>query len=158
MNRNFRCTLVALMLVVSASAHAGTHPCAALHDGDARLACYDRAFPPAAGSSSAVDHAAERERALKDFGLTGRQLNEQDPQRMGERAVDRIEAAVTRISYTAEGKRVVGLDNGQTWLLTEATSRGQLQSGDRVTVRNAALGSFMLVTPRGIALRARRTR
>ncbi|GAB2523387.1 hypothetical protein [Lysobacter humi (ex Lee et al. 2017)] len=151
--------LTFLALSSAGFASAAGHPCADVRDAGERLACYDRAFPPVAGAAGqVVDVEAQRAQALRDFGLNREQLREKDPARMRELAPGRIEAGVVRVSTTAEGKRVVTLDNGQTWLLTENTSRGDIRSGHRVVVREAALGTFMLVTQGGIALRARRTR
>lgn len=155
--------LLAGLLLVPFMALADTpgtaHPCAALQQAAERLACYDRAFPPSPGSSAfVVDRQAERARAASEFGLTRRQVREADPQTGQVDDLERIESTVTRVGQTGEGKRVITLENGQTWLLTENTSRGDLRVGDRVTVRAAALASFMMVTPQGVALRARRTR
>jgi hypothetical protein len=41
----------------------------------------------------------------------------------------------------------VQLDNGQTWLFTEAADDARLGSGDAVTIKRASLGSFILATP-----------
>lgn len=151
--------LTFLALSAAGAAQAAGHPCAELRDAGERLACYDRAFPPAAGASAVVvDVEAERQQALRDFGLNRQQLRQKDPERMRDVTPGRIEAGVVRVSSTAEGKRVVTLDNDQAWLLTENTSRGDIRAGHRVTVREAALGTFMLVTQGGVALRARRTR
>jgi len=100
--------------------------------------------------------ASERERALKEFGLNKSQLRDRDPDRMRVLAPDRIEGSVARISVRPTGERVVTLEGGQVWLLTEVTMKGPLSSGDRVTIREASLGSHLLLTPKNIALRARR--
>lgn len=151
--------LTLLMLPVMGAAQTVGHPCADVRDAGERLACHDRAFPPAAGAArQVVDAAAQREQAMRDFGLNREQLRDKDPARMRDLAPGRIEAGVVRVTATSEGKRVVTLDNEQTWLLTENTSRGDIRVGHRVVVREAALGTFMLVTQGGVALRARRTR
>ncbi len=144
---------LAVTPAVAAAPSIGLHACAAVTGASERLACYDAAFPPVA---SAVDMASEKERALKDFGLNKAQLRVRDPERMSAVAPDRIEAAVARMTVRATGERVITLDSGQVWLLTEVTMKGPLRIGDRVMIREAALGSHMLLTPRKIALRARR--
>ena len=147
---------VAMFLAVTHAAAAPqtvTHACAAITGASERLACYDGAFPPV---PDAVDMASERERALKEFGLNKSQLRERDPERMSVLAPDRIEGAVARMSVRPTGERLVTLDSGQVWLLTEVTMKGPLNVGDRVTIREASLGSHMLLTPNNIALRARR--
>lgn len=138
---------------VAAAPQTAAHACASVTAASERLACYDAAFPPVAG---AVDMASEKERALKEFGLNKSQLRDRDPDRMGVVAPDRIEGSVARMSVRPSGERVITLDSGQVWLLTEVTMKGPLNIGDRVTIREAALGSHMLLTPKNIALRARR--
>ena len=138
---------------VVAAPQTAAHACAAVTAASERLACYDAAFPPVAG---AVDMASEKERALKEFGLNKSQLRDRDPDRMGVVAPDRIEGSVARVSVRPTGERVVTLESGQVWLLTEITMKGPLNIGDRVIIREAALGSHMLLTPKNIALRARR--
>lgn len=136
-----------------AAPQAATHACAAITAASERLACYDAAFPPV---PEAVDLASEKERALKDFGLNKSQLRERDPDRMSVLAPDRIEGSVARVSVRPTGERVITLESGQVWLLTEVTMKGPLRIGDRVTIREATLGSHMLLTRNNIALRARR--
>ncbi|MEJ7747462.1 MAG: hypothetical protein WKF61_12110 [Luteimonas sp.] len=151
---------IALLSAVTAYAAeplTTTHPCAAVIEASERLGCYDKAFAPVAEArGTAADMAAERDRALREFGLNKVQLRVREPERMRIVAPDRMEATVTRVSSRSTGERIVTLDTGQVWLLTEVTMKGQLRSGDRVTIRQAALGTFMLLTPKGTALRAKR--
>lgn len=162
MNRTSVATLAAALLAAGsagASEPAARHACAGIAEPAARLACYDRAFPPTApGATAMVDVEEERQRALRDFGLNRQQMRETQPERMQAVSPDRIQGTVTRVVWTADGRRVVTLESGQSWMLIEAAQKGQLRAGDTVTIREAALGSFMLVTPGGLALRARRTR
>jgi hypothetical protein len=151
----------ALALAVASGAPAaepvaGTHRCASVADPTERLACYDTAFPPAADArSGTVDRPSDRDKALSEFGLSKTQLRMRDPEGR-DVSPHRIEAGVARVDSRPTGQRVVTLDNGQLWLLTEVTSKGWLKSGDRVVVREAALGSYMLVTPKRVSLRAKR--
>ena len=134
-----------------------SHPCATVTDPSERLACYDAAFPPATDTrSGAVDLESERTKALREFGLNKVQLRVREPERMRDVSPDRIEAKVARVGYRPTGERVVTLDSGQVWLLTEVTFKGHLRVGDPVVIRTAALGSYMLVTPGRVPLRARR--
>lgn len=139
------------------SVAAQTHECARVTESAARLACYDAAFPPVRDEAALAAAAqARREQALKDFGLDATQLRERAPESERVEQPSRIEASITRVTQRDNGQRVVTLDNGQVWLLTEATSKGLLKEGDRVTVRTAALGSYVLVAPGRATLRARR--
>ncbi len=148
---------VALLLAVSQAAAAAPqvagHACASIRGTTERLACYDAAFPPVA---NAVDVASVRKQALEDFGLNRAQLRDRDPERMEVASPDRLEGTIARLSERANGQRVITLDSGQVWLLTEVTMKGHLRVGDPVTIREAALGSHMLLTQKNVALRARR--
>lgn len=144
-------------VTTAAESPAMSHPCAAVEDAAERLACYDSAFPrPADGPAQPVTDAATRVDALREFGLSKEQLRQREPERMREITPERIEARVASVTHRRTRERVVTLDNGQVWLLTEVTSKGQLAAGDAVVVRRAALGSYMLVTPGRVHLRARR--
>ena len=135
---------------------AESHPCASVVDPNERLACYDQAFPPAANARAAETAEAKRVRLTQEFGLSGVQKLAKEPVSEREARPDRIEAAIATIYSSPTGERIVTLDNGQLWMLTEVTSQGHLKTGDKVVVRKAAMGSFMLVTPSRIALRAKR--
>lgn len=130
-----------------------THACAAVSSSTERLSCYDAAFPPLDDPAAL---AAAKEKALSEFGLSGDQLRERTPEHIRKLAPERIQASVTRIAIRADGSRTLTLDNGQVWWLTEVTSKGHLKVGDQVALRTAALGSFMLITPSRVPLRARR--
>jgi hypothetical protein len=150
--------LLASCLAASpAPAASGDHACTQVVGPTERLACYDVAFPPSADvRKAAASVESQRQAALRDFGLNKMQLRESQPERMQVIAPDRIEAKVVRVREVADGRRSVTLDNDQVWLLTENSSKGWLEDGDQVVVREAAFGSYMLVTPGRIALRARR--
>jgi hypothetical protein len=174
-----RILLLTAIGMTAAGAGEPSHPCAAVEDPAARLACYDNAFPrpPAAAApqqaAEAPPHAAaphpersgpeipgvapaEAPELVETFGLTEAQLQARDPERARAPRVERIEATVVGIRHLSSGERVVTLDNGQVWLQTEITVRGHLAAGDEVVIRRAALGSFQLVTPGRVALRVRR--
>jgi hypothetical protein len=137
-----------------AGAQAPSHPCAATEDPEARLACYDDAFPPVA---SATDlEQSRREQARRDFGLSIVQKRDLASEEERAATPERIEAAVVGVSQRANGQRVVTLDNEQIWLITETTDKGTLRAGDKVVVRRGAIGNFLLRTPGRVTLRVRR--
>jgi hypothetical protein len=154
---------IALALVVLApiATAADSHPCAAKAEPSERLACYDKAFPPGPGARygdvgmTEADREAQRQQALRDFGLNDAQKEERQPDAERDLRPERIEAGVTKVSYRATGERVIALDNGQVWLITEVTEKGWIKAGDRIAVKKALLGTFMLDTGR-VQLRARR--
>jgi len=148
-------SVIAAFVLGGHDAAAQSHKCATVVDPTERLECYDEAFPPAEGVRTAsIDREARRLEALRDFGLSKVQKAERDPEQY-DVGPEKIEAAVTKVSYRSTGERVVSLDNGQIWVITEVTDKGWFKAGDRITVRTAALGTFMLDTGR-ILLRARR--
>jgi hypothetical protein len=166
--------------IATSVAFAGPPPqsCTTIADDIHRLACYDSAFKysppaPAAGSSgtaapiasppvatAAAAHAAANSAVASpavlertdDFGLS--QQAQRD--RAGVVAVESISAGVTRVDRNAADRLVVTLDNGQVWQQSETSSQVRVRPGDTVTIKRAALGSFMLVTAKNGSTRAKR--
>lgn len=126
--------------------------CAAIAGPGERLACYDalagRTEPTP--SQPVVAAAPDPRSDPKNFGL--------NPALQLQQPVDvpqSVTARVTRLADDGRGQMLVGLDNGQTWLTDEVDPR--LGLGDKVTIKRAALGSFLLTTPTKRSYRARRT-
>jgi hypothetical protein len=134
---------------------AAPHRCAGIVEPSERLACYDAAF-----GAPRVDPVVAQKRAVEEFGLSDAEKQKRDPVLAAKAAAepDRIEAAVTKLGYGANGERLVSLDNGQVWVTTEATMRGNINVGDKVAVRKAALGTHMLITAARVPLRVKRVR
>lgn len=163
----FRPLALALLALVGATAahqaaaQGTAHACAAIVDANERLACYDRTFPPIAGAGTVASQAqleARRKLAEEEFGLNPRQIFDRKPEALQQVDPDRVQGTVKSIVERADGQRVVTLENDQVWLLTEVTSRGRLAAGDAVTIRDAAMGTYMLLTPKRVPLRAKRLR
>jgi hypothetical protein len=126
--------------------------CARIAASDERLACYDaRAKTKSPEPEAPAVVAARPERRPDDaasFGLMRRASpSAQGPQQ--------IRAVVTGLSVDRLGSVLVSLDNGQSWTLTDADAR--LNAGDAVTIRRAALGSFLMTTPSRHTYRVHRT-
>ena len=83
----------------------------------------------------------------EDFGL--------NPAQKAPPKTSSITARVVGFTRNKEGAVVVNLDNGQSWSLDEGDPL--LAPGDSVTIRRAALGSFVLTTPTHRTHRAHRT-
>jgi hypothetical protein len=125
--------------------------CAAIAASDERLACYDALagrgptqVQPA--PAEAKSHAAPAD--TKSFGLTkpAPQVTPAGP--------ELIKARVVKVTASQFGAVNVLLDNGQTWALNEPNE--QLAAGDAVTIKRAALGSFLMSTPAKKSYRVRR--
>ncbi|HEY0767932.1 MAG TPA: hypothetical protein VGD47_08235 [Steroidobacteraceae bacterium] len=106
--------------------------CAGIAAAEERLACYDalakrKSAPPLAAPAGA------------SFGLESRKLpaTPQGPQL--------IKALVAKVSVDRLGTVKVSLDNGQSWTFNDPDAL--LKSGDAVTIRRAALGSFLMTIP-----------
>lgn len=143
-----------------------THACASVADDKSRLACYDAAFGRSDKSSGgavvtprlpSLDAAVPpAQKAVNDFGLTETDRRARD--QSTEVVPQNISGSVAVIGHRPAGEAVVTLDNGQVWTQIEAGTRLKLTTGDAVTIRKASLGSYMLVTPSGIAVRVRRVK
>jgi hypothetical protein len=168
-----------------AHAAAGDLPqqCAAIGNDSERLACYDRIFrapaataaaSPAAGAAatsvvapsatSAVVPAAATVAApaastpSDDFGLTEAAKRAREPEESRQKRPESISAAVARVARQPAGELVVTLENGQVWTQLQADPRARVAVGDTVTIKTAALGSFLLVTTNRYATRVRRVK
>lgn len=76
--------------------------------------------------------------AAQNFGLSSAQLHTAPAGPVS------IEAHVTQVTVDRALRSFVVLDNGQTWASTDGGL--ELNTGELVTIRRAALGSFMLVS------------
>jgi len=164
------------------------HRCAAVVDDLGRLACYDAEFgrpapeqaspasaspsaqpasagivlaaPTAAAASAVVaagTGATPAVSAEADFGMTKWTKRNLDPE-AAKAAPQRITARVRQVGQQQDGRFVVTLDNDQVWLQSETMSRARVAVDDEVTIREASLGSFLLVTVNDVATRVRRVK
>ena len=141
--------------------------CATIAASQARLACYDalagRAPDEArsaaglgAASAAAVAVAPQPAAAaapadpVQTFGLPEARLQ------TAPKELPAIEAHVAQVHVDQYRRGSVVLDNGQVWALTEGEN--WLGVGEAVTIRRAALGSFMLTSASKYSYRVRRVR
>jgi hypothetical protein len=159
--------------------------CAAIVDDRARLACYDSLFGkpvasapaaapatasaatpsvagPASSGTSAATAAAPTTAAATDpeadFGLTEAAKRAREPEQSKEELPDSITGTVAKVGQRPAGELVVTLDSGQVWTQVEVDVRARIAVGDTVTIKKAALGSFLLVTASRYATRVRRVK
>ena len=99
-----------------------------------------KSHPPRSSQAAPID--------AKSFGLTkpAPQVTPSGP--------ELIKARVVKVNTSQFGGVEVLLDNGQTWALNEPNE--QLGTGDSVTIKRAALGSFLMTTPAKKSFRVRR--
>jgi len=115
--------------------------------GAAAAATAPAAAVPAASSAAAPDPVA-------DFGLSAHALKKRAPDDW----VESITATVTNVTMNSSNRFVVTLHTGQVWSQSETDSWPVLKPGDTVTIKRAAVGSFMLTGPRAVSWRVRRVR
>ena len=158
---------------VAAPSNEDMARCAAIRAADARLACYDalahRPADKASGAasaphiSSAPAPAAATAPAAPVPAPTVATANPADPKNFGLSAVQQhtadlgpksIAAHISIVSSNQAGQTFVVLDSGQTWTVMD--NDGRLASGDAVTIKRAALGSFLMVAPSNHSYRVRR--
>jgi len=165
-----------LAVAVDAACVDDVQRCAKLTDDRARLECYDEvarrlagtnAQPLADASAAASGTATTANRPSSpshvtapppakpgaDFGLSEAAKQARDPEKAKQ---DSISAEVATIARRLTGEMVVTLADGQVWAQLDPDTRAKLKVGDTVTIRRAALGSYLLVTPSGMATRVKR--
>jgi hypothetical protein len=76
----------------------------------------------------------------------------------GVRVIERVSATVTDLHHEPGGRFIVYLDNGQVWRQIETDSWSSLRKGERVTIRRAVFGSYMLETAENLATHVIRIR
>jgi hypothetical protein len=157
-------SIVSLSLVVSSTLAQTSVPaefarCSRIQKNAERLACYDRAV---AYLSQPAEPQAAAPTAETSFGLQASvpqpPAAAASPESAKSEDVSSITARVTEISSDREGKKVVALDNGQTWREVSKSGLVALKAGDEVTINRAALGSFMMSVPNGRPFRVRRVK
>lgn len=126
--------------------------CAAITAVDTRVACYDalaKLVLPRPGELTSAAPTPLNPNDPAHFGLTPRQLKTtpQGPQS--------IKAVVSQITQDRLNNVSLVLDNGQTWTFIEPDPR--VRPGDAVTIRRAALGSFLMITPSRRSYRVERS-
>ena len=133
--------------------------CAVIAGADQRLACYDtlaRRALPAPAAAAAVPAAAPSvahpaaQMAAAPVAASGAAANAAPPnfgmsrhEQTAPTQPEAIKALVTQITTDRQYNVHVTLDNGQIWTFNASDS--PLRSGDTVTIKRSALGSYLLV-------------
>lgn len=167
--------LLAAGAVVAQELPEHIRACAADADDARRLACYDRAAgrsvqqtTPSAAAAAAAKSTPTSASTLSapaatpetKFGYRGDIAREELDRREAEAqqdAPDRLEATVTEIAKQPHGQMVLTLDNGQVWEQKTAETL-KIRVGDRIVIKNASMGSFLLVAPNNRTSRVVRRR
>lgn len=161
--------LLALGTGPAAYAQAATDPfdiCAREQDASARLACFDRqiaARRATAPVSAAPSVAVEAPKPVpvtsssSEIGLDSRQLHKLHPERAeSDNAGLRIEGKVVRVIARRPLISAFELDNGQVWEQSETVAGLWVKPQEPVTIREGAIGSFLLKSADGHVVRVHR--
>lgn len=155
--------------------------CAGISDPAHRLACFDDAMKKlgvpvaatpatvaspavpataaAAGATAAVTAAPAPAPAPvltpeEKFGATGELKKKQEP-KPAEPELDELTANIREVRQTASGNYVVTLDNGQVWRQVTPAPM-MMKTGEPVTIKPRALGSFWMIDASGRGSRVKR--
>jgi hypothetical protein len=120
--------------------------CRGQADAPTRLACYDQLFGAPATTSSNTSAMPAPVNAR--FGFRA--------QAGGPAAPKALAFIVARVDRRPAGEFVVTFEDGQVWQQTELNTKIDVQRGDQVVIRKAALGSFLLVSRAGLSTRVKR--
>lgn len=139
------------------------YACANQTDQAARLACYDSAVAALRGAQTsgevvAIDRGNVERMQRDSFGFNLPSLGNLLPQ-VGhdDNVVDRVETTVARMTLSGTGRTTFRMEDGQVWTQVDPERVYNVRVGDVVTIRRAAMGSFMISSPRGGAgIRVRR--
>jgi hypothetical protein len=110
-----------------------------------------RAPAPAPAFAPATVAKGPAVESKADFGLTAAQKRKESDEPAKAQAIDGV---VTGFGTSSNGRPLVRLDNAQAWELDQADPL--LSVGDKVIIRRATLGSFLLTTPTKRVHRVRR--
>jgi hypothetical protein len=136
--------------------------CRSLTDGAARLACYDTAAgrmdeAEAKGDIVVVDRALATTVHREAFGLPVPSLNFLTKM-MQPGDVDRIDGIVRSARADAYWKWTVELESGAIWRQIDGDLGHPPHAGSKVTIRNGAIGSFLMNVDGQAAIRVHRDR
>ncbi len=109
------------------------------------------AAPAAAPVAAPIPAAPSVEKQIEDFGLSpeaaqAKKKVDKPATPATPATIESIESTIAALQRRGTGELVLKLANGQVWLQGQADSRVYLKPGDRVTIKKALFGSYMLVS------------
>ena len=136
--------------------------CKDIADPTARLACYDEkvaALQTAQSNNEVViaDREQVREARRGLFGLSLPRIRLFGGGDEGA-AIQAIESTITRVRKRRDGKYVLTLEDGATWQQTDParSTMRRPKSGDSISIKRAALGSFLAKVNNGRGFKVKR--
>lgn len=136
--------------------------CRAITDPTERLACFDAAVPKLAEAQESKElRVVSREdvnrtrRGLFGFVGSGFGIFGNDEAEDEKEEIKEITAVIKAVSGDS-GSYVFTLEDGAVWAQSDETYLKRPQPGKKLTIRRAALGSFMASVEGGLGFRIRR--
>lgn len=140
------------------------YACASVSGETERLACYDQAVgrlrqAQTSGEVVAVDRAQAEEIERDAFGFSLPSLPRLfGRERDAEPTFTELQLEIARVERRADLSSRFTMSNGQVWSQVGTDSVRHVRPGGAVTIRRAAMGSFLMsVEAGGAAIRVRRT-
>jgi hypothetical protein len=129
--------------------------CISLRRDSERLACYDKAV----AIMQADGQIAPPPSAENMFGANSENAEKADANAKVKREeLQQISGKVTSLRRMDDGMIQLELDNGQVWRQQDADVRLLVETGDKVTVVRASMGTFRIADKTGRFARFRRVR
>lgn len=132
-------------LVSNSLAQAEALNCSQIGEPGERLACYDLQFP----SEPRTEQTPEVTQVDNAPVTTDKGDSFDNPEQIT------VESVVTAIKDEPQKKMVFSLENGQIWLQNSPQNL-PIQSGDKVTIKSASIGGYLLRNESGTSTRVRR--
>lgn len=139
-------------LAPAAPPAAGVRDCRGIADSSARLACYDSAVDQESrlqttttpkDPANTVAPAAAPPTGEELFGKSSSGVAESISGAAKVKIPDSLTATISGLAQARDGRVSMTLDNGQLWRQVDTTHL-KLRVGDKVTIRAAMMGSFLL--------------
>lgn len=133
--------------------------CRATSDAAQRLACFDREVAGLADGVAkrelvVMDRAAVRSTKRTLFGLSLPRIGILDDDK---EEITSLEGVIERVSFNGDGGYYFFLQGGARWTQIDGRPIAlEPRPGDKVTIKRAALGSYMLSVGRQPGIRVRR--
>lgn len=145
--------VIATPLAAQANDTAGLAACRQVTEPAERLACYDRLADTASRTGAASSPTPARPPEPTRPVPTGTELFGKSPAAVAESVArasgvatpTSITSTVSALSVGPDNRVTLTLANGQAWRQVE-TETLYIRTGDTVTIRRAALGSFLLTS------------
>jgi hypothetical protein len=154
------CVLATALAIPAYACAEDSHRCAQQFDDAQRLACYDAQYGkpmivrPSSGAAAAPATVAAPVVAAPVVAAPAVAASKPRAAKVAVPAGN-FTASISKLDLLRDGRFRATFDSGEVWTQLEPDKAVVLAVGDKVTVKKAMLGSFLLVTPAGIITRVK---